>query len=215
MITVHRDRVTLVTPNGARPPGPRCCLQWETGSPSYRRPDQPDPLSGTWPHLPRWSTLQRVDPVSTGQDVDVVQVLAANVDQVFLTHPLDRPVSLGRIERSWSRYGTPAPPRWWSSPRRTPQPSLESWSRGAPTGRRRRHCGHVVGHRRRAGLAGRSGPTRTARSCSSAHRGQARPRWSMRSLGGPRRWGRCAGRTTGAGIPPRSATCCRCRGVGC
>jgi ribosome biogenesis GTPase len=61
--------------------------------------------------LPRWSALRRVDPVSHGHDHDVSQVLAANIDVAFLTHPLDRPLSPARMEREqvavWDAGATP------------------------------------------------------------------------------------------------------------
>lgn len=49
--------------------------------------------------MPRWSVLERLDPLSSRQDVDTVQVLAANVDVVMICAPLDREVSIARIER--------------------------------------------------------------------------------------------------------------------
>lgn len=45
---------------------------------------------------PRRSTILRADPFRTGE----AQVLAANVDMVFVVHGLDRPIRPGRIERS-------------------------------------------------------------------------------------------------------------------
>lgn len=110
VVAVHRDRVMIVTPGGTAAawglPLP-AVGDWVTVEPT---PDQPISFRVVTV-LDRWSSLQRVDPVSGGQDVDVVQILAANVDQVFLTHPLDRPVSLGRIERelvaAWDSGASP------------------------------------------------------------------------------------------------------------
>jgi ribosome biogenesis GTPase len=48
---------------------------------------------------PRWSELSRLDPVSFGHDRALAQVLAANVDLVIITAPLDRPLSQTRVER--------------------------------------------------------------------------------------------------------------------
>jgi ribosome biogenesis GTPase len=48
---------------------------------------------------PRWSEITRLDPTSYSHDIDVSQVLAANVDLVGITAPLDRPLSVARIER--------------------------------------------------------------------------------------------------------------------
>ncbi len=47
----------------------------------------------------RWSAIERVDPASEGRAVDTAQVLAADVDLVALVHPLDRTVSVNRVER--------------------------------------------------------------------------------------------------------------------
>jgi ribosome biogenesis GTPase len=49
--------------------------------------------------IPRWSVITRLDPTSYSHDIDVAQVLAANVDLVCITAPLDRPLSERRIER--------------------------------------------------------------------------------------------------------------------
>jgi ribosome biogenesis GTPase len=99
VITVQRDRVQVVLPEGtaaAWTSGPLPAVgDWVTLSPTPGH-DVPFELRAV---LPRWSALRRVDPVSHGHDHDVAQVLAANVDVAFLTHPLDRPVSLARIER--------------------------------------------------------------------------------------------------------------------
>lgn len=61
--------------------------------------------------LPRWSVLERLDPLSSRQDVDTVQVLATNIDLVMICAPLDREVSIARIERelvvAWESGATP------------------------------------------------------------------------------------------------------------
>lgn len=48
----------------------------------------------------RWSALARTDPRSVGRRVDHAQVLAANVDVVFIVEPLDRAVRLSRLDRA-------------------------------------------------------------------------------------------------------------------
>jgi len=49
--------------------------------------------------VPRWSELSRLDPTSFSHDRSTAQVLAANVDLVLITAPLDRPLSENRLER--------------------------------------------------------------------------------------------------------------------
>jgi ribosome biogenesis GTPase len=48
---------------------------------------------------PRWSELGRLDPTSFSHDHLTGQTLAANVDVVVITAPLDRPLSQARVER--------------------------------------------------------------------------------------------------------------------
>jgi ribosome biogenesis GTPase len=48
---------------------------------------------------PRWSEISRLDPTSFSHDYSTAQVLAANVDLVLITAPLDRALSANRLER--------------------------------------------------------------------------------------------------------------------
>lgn len=48
---------------------------------------------------PRWCELSRLDPTSFQHERSTAQVLAANVDLVLITAPLDRPLSQNRVER--------------------------------------------------------------------------------------------------------------------
>jgi len=72
---------------------------------------EPPPVAGDWVAIdvgdqegseivravaPRWSELRRRDPSGTSGE----QVLAANVDVVLIVLGLDRPVKVGRVERS-------------------------------------------------------------------------------------------------------------------
>jgi ribosome biogenesis GTPase len=86
----------------------RACLVLTAGGPIHaavprRLGDEPVP--GDWVALvgadvvavaPRRGAIARTDPSGTG----TAQVLAANVDLVFVVHGLDRPLHPGRIERS-------------------------------------------------------------------------------------------------------------------
>ena len=63
-------------------------------------------------------------------DGDGEQALVANLDVVLIVCGLDRPVRLGRIQRSMTLAETPAPSRWWCSPRPTPSaPRSRPWPR--------------------------------------------------------------------------------------
>lgn len=100
---IERDRATLVTDGG------------ETTRPLV------DGLAvGDWALIDehrisavadRWSSLVRTDPRSVGRSVDHAQVLAANVDVVFVVEPLDRPPRLSRLDRAlaivWETGATP------------------------------------------------------------------------------------------------------------
>ncbi len=100
---IERDRAVLITDTG------------ET-----TRPLRDGLAVGDWVALdehrivtvaPRWSSLVRTDPRSVGRSVDHAQVLAANVDVVFVVEPLDRPPRLSRIDRAlaivWESGATP------------------------------------------------------------------------------------------------------------
>lgn len=93
---------------GEPPPGA------ETGGPTTGdwvvvRPD-PDHGELIEAVLPRRTAISRLDP-SASEARPAVQVLAANVDRVFVVHGLDRPPHPGRLERSlvvaWESGATP------------------------------------------------------------------------------------------------------------
>jgi ribosome biogenesis GTPase len=111
VVTVHRDRVAIASAHGIAgawsSDGLPAVGDWVMASPTPTH-EVPWRIGAV---LPRWSQLSRVDPVSHGQHTDVAQVVAANVDVALLVHPLDRPVSLARIEREqvavWDAGATP------------------------------------------------------------------------------------------------------------
>ncbi len=93
---------------GAAPPGA------ETGAPTTGdwvvvRPD-PDHGEVIEAVLPRRTAIERLDP-SASEARPAVQVLAANVDRVFVVHGLDHPPHPGRLERllvvAWESGATP------------------------------------------------------------------------------------------------------------
>lgn len=95
---VDRDRCVVVTATGedtATFDEPVGVGDWVALEPTPRSP-------APW-HVAsiatRWSVLQRVDPRSVGRTVDLVQILAANIDLIASVVPLDRSVSVSRIER--------------------------------------------------------------------------------------------------------------------
>lgn len=114
VVRVDRDRCLVVTRQGEQPAG-------------LPIPPCPAVAVGDWVGLEatdltalpwrvavvaeRWSALERVDPASNDRAVDTAQVLAADVDLVAAVHPLDRPVSVARIERElavvWDAGATP------------------------------------------------------------------------------------------------------------
>jgi ribosome biogenesis GTPase / thiamine phosphate phosphatase len=80
------------------------CLVF-TAAGSERSPGVPGLVTGDWVALsgdviaavaPRRSAVTRADPSGAGE-----QVLAANVDSVFIVHGLDRPLRPGRLERGF------------------------------------------------------------------------------------------------------------------
>jgi ribosome biogenesis GTPase len=80
------------------------CLVF-TAAGSERSPGAPGLVTGDWVALsgdviaavaPRRSAVTRADPSGAGE-----QVLAANVDAVFVVHGLDRPLRPGRLERGF------------------------------------------------------------------------------------------------------------------
>lgn len=112
---IRADRIgcLVVTGNGLEP----CHVPKEqAGADAERWP----PTTGDWVIVrsepgfglvvcavaPRYSALHRSDPSETGR-----QVLAVNLDTVFVIHGLDRPTKLGRIERFlvmvWDGAATP------------------------------------------------------------------------------------------------------------
>lgn len=112
VVRVDRDRCLVVTRSGEHPA-------------ALPVPPVPPVAVGDWVGLEptehtalpwrvavvaeRWSALERADPASRA--VDFAQVLAADVDLVAVVHPLDRPVSVNRIERElavvWDARATP------------------------------------------------------------------------------------------------------------
>ncbi len=103
VVRVDRDRCIVVSPSG------------ETTASAARLDRSVAVCTGDWVALEpsghgavpwnivaiaeRWSLLERADPRSDGRSVDVAQPLAANVDVVASVHPLDRALSINRIER--------------------------------------------------------------------------------------------------------------------
>jgi ribosome biogenesis GTPase len=96
-IATHEGTTTAALIREEPPPGA------ESGGPTSGdwvviRPD-PDHGEVIEAILPRRSAISRLDP-SAPETRPAVQVLAANVDRVFVVHGLDRPPHPGRIERS-------------------------------------------------------------------------------------------------------------------
>lgn len=98
IVRVERGECDVVTTNGRE----------RVASDSLRSQDDLAPVTGDWvvvgetdsgsviaAIVPRESTLARRDP----SEQVIEQVLAANIDNAFLVHGLDRPLRAGRLER--------------------------------------------------------------------------------------------------------------------
>ncbi len=110
VVRVDRDRAVIITPDGEATmlaePLP-AVGDWVGVEPSGHD-DIPFAHRFT---AARWSELSRLDPASFSHDRVTAQVLAANVDLVLITAPLDRPLSETRLERetvvAWDSGATP------------------------------------------------------------------------------------------------------------
>ena len=162
--------------------------------------------------LERTSAITRGDP---GKASDV-QVLAANMDTVFVVHPIAEPPNLRRIERELSLAWDWEPSRSWCSRRRTSPPTRRRRDRRPSRSRPAWTC------------SSRTRCPATAPSCSSpTSRVIAQRSWSApRAPGSPRsstgfsassdrRPATCVW-ATGAGATRRSpASSSRCRTAAC
>jgi ribosome biogenesis GTPase len=102
VVRVDRGSSVIATRQGTtRAPMARDALPARspaTGDWVVLRPD-PDHGEVIEAVLPRRSAITRLDPSAPDSKPDE-QVLAANIDRVFVVHGLDRPAQAGRIERS-------------------------------------------------------------------------------------------------------------------